>query len=144
MKGSIFVLSLLAACAVAYDADRVSSLPGMGNFTDYGVFSGFLQIPWTTKSLHYLLVESANNPEKDPLMIWFNGGPGCSSMLAFAQEHGPYAMEDGSDNFEKNEWSWNRDYNMLYIESPAGVGYSRVEDASEAVFDDDLSGRDNY
>jgi carboxypeptidase C (cathepsin A) len=59
-------------------------------------------------------------------MIWFNGGPGCSSMLGFIQEHGPYVIEDGEPEFTThfNEWSWNKEVNMLYIESPTQVGYS--------------------
>jgi carboxypeptidase C (cathepsin A) len=45
-------------------------------------------------------------------------------MLGFMQEHGPYVMEDGNDTFHENEWSWNKEANVLYIESPAAVGYS--------------------
>jgi carboxypeptidase C (cathepsin A) len=45
-------------------------------------------------------------------------------MLGFLQEHGPYKMEDEDTKFQKNDWSWNKEANMLYIESPAGVGYS--------------------
>ena len=64
----------------------------------------------------------------DPLFIWFNGGPGCSSMMGFLQEHGPYVLEDGATNFSKNEHSWNKEVSMVYIESPAGVGFSFCDD----------------
>ena len=63
--------------------------------------------------------------------MWFNGGPGCSSMLGFSQEHGPYVMEDGGTTFHYNEYSWNKEVNMLYIESPAGVGFSYCLDKKE-------------
>lgn len=53
----------------------------------------------TTNMLHYMFVESQNDPATDPLIIWFNGGPGCSSMLGWAQEHGPWVMKNGTDYF---------------------------------------------
>ena len=56
-------------------------------------------------------------------MIWFNGGPGCSSLLGFFQENGPLVVEDNGD-MSVNQYSWNSRANVLYIESPAGVGYS--------------------
>lgn len=90
-----------------------------------------------------MLAESQSDPTNDPLIIWFNGGPGCSSMLGFAQEHGPFVMEDGATTFHKNEWSWNKKANMLYIESPAGVGYSYCPEIKECNFTDDLSSSDN-
>jgi len=45
-------------------------------------------------------------------------------MLAFMQEHGPWVMDDGDVTFHENQYSWNTNANMLYIEMPAGVGFS--------------------
>jgi carboxypeptidase C (cathepsin A) len=64
-------------------------------------------------------------------------------MLGWAQEHGAYAMEDGTTNFVRNDYSWNLEANMFYIESPAGVGYSVCGEPTECVFDDDNSATDN-
>ena len=57
-------------------------------------------------------------------MVWFNGGPGCSSLLGWIQENGPYVVEDGERTFHENAFSWNKEANVLYIESPVAVGYS--------------------
>jgi carboxypeptidase C (cathepsin A) len=74
-----------------------------------------------------------------------NGGPGCSSMLGFAQEHGPYLMPDGQDTFTqtKNPYSWNKIANMLYLEAPAGVGYS-FSTKTQPEYTDDSAAEDNY
>jgi len=123
------VVSALAAVAFAADeADRVTSIPDMATFDTYALYSGYLEAA-TDKMLHYMFVESQSNPSTDPLIIWFNGGPGCSSMLGFAQEHGPYQMMSGTDYWQINPYSWNLEANMLYIEAPAGVGYSYCTDA---------------
>ena len=60
-------------------------------------------------------------------------------MLGFLQEHGPFVMEDDATTFHKNDWSWNTKANMVYIESPAGVGYSYCANKTECNFDDETS-----
>lgn len=135
-------LGMTAAVALAAPAeDKVDYLPGMATF-DFGLYSGYIDVN-TDKRLHYMFAESQGNASTDPLVIWFNGGPGCSSMLGFVQEHGPYVMENGGDSFHKNDYSWNREANMLYIESPAGVGFSYCGVAGGCAYDDDQSAADN-
>lgn len=51
------------------------------------------------------------------------------SNPGFIQEIGPYILPDGvnykkDDPLVENPHSWNKASNLLFIESPAGVGYS--------------------
>jgi carboxypeptidase C (cathepsin A) len=71
-----------------------------------------------------MFTESLDDPANDPLVIWFNGGPGCSSMLGFMQENGPYVIDDGETEIKKNPFPWNTRANVMWLESPAGVGFS--------------------
>jgi len=64
-------------------------------------------------------------------------------MLGYLQEHGPYVLEDGATKFHKNDYSWNKEVNMLYIESPAGVGFSYCDRKEICSFDDETSSQDN-
>jgi serine carboxypeptidase-like clade 2 len=64
-------------------------------------------------------------------------------MLGFTQEHGPFVINDGTTNFVENEWTWNSEANMLYIEQPAGVGFSYCDGVENCTFDDHTSGEDN-
>jgi len=89
-------------------------------------------------------LESQKDPANDPLLLWFNGGPGCSSMLGFAMEHGPYVNNDNKTDFVENEWSWNKEANIIYLEMPAMVGYSYTDDPeNENYFDDHITSADN-
>lgn len=130
------LLGLVVVCAVlAAHPDLVVDLP---NFPYKGtMYSGYLDLDNPAKKLHYMFVESSNDPEKDPLVLWLNGGPGCSSMLGWAQEHGPAMFPEESVQFELNPFSWNKAANMLYIESPAGVGYSFVNSDEKELWESD-------
>jgi carboxypeptidase C (cathepsin A) len=121
------------------DEDKVTKLEGYPDFTDkFDMYSGYLPINDTSKILHYMFVTSQNDPTTDPLLIWFNGGPGCSSMLGFMQEHGPFVMNDNTTVFIENEYSWNTNASVLYIEQPAGVGFSYCDPSipEDCTFDD--------
>lgn len=86
---------------------------------------------------------SRGNKATDPIILWYNGGPGCTSMLGFSQENGPYALNDDDTIFRKNDYAWNQQANVFYLDQPAGVGYSMCGDETKCVFDDDNSADDN-
>jgi carboxypeptidase C (cathepsin A) len=94
-------------------------------------YSGYIDVS-ETKSLHYVFVESLDKPATDPLLVWLQGGPGCSSMYGLFIESGPYIFDDGETVIKPNQWPWNIRANLLYIEDPAGVGYT----VANGTFDD--------
>jgi serine carboxypeptidase-like clade 2 len=70
------------------------------------------------------LVEAQTSAKTAPLVIWFSGGPGCSSLMALFTENGPFYVADDGMHLLPNNNSWNQLANVLYIESPAGTGFS--------------------
>jgi serine carboxypeptidase-like clade 2 len=72
----------------------------------------------------------------DPVVVWFNGGPGCSSMLGLMQENGPLVIDDGETTVKTNDYPWNTALNMLWIDSPAGVGWSIAETEEDFIAND--------
>ncbi|CAN1255055.1 Serine carboxypeptidase-like 34 [Linum perenne] len=111
----------------AQSADRVVYIPEQPsvNFLQY---SGYIPVDENYgKALFYWFFEAAHKPENKPLLIWLNGGPGCSSVgYGAAQEIGPFLVKEGHD-IELNPYAWNRgNYpaNLLFLEAPAGVGFS--------------------
>ena len=108
-------------------SDQITDLPGTDCKFPSRTYSGYLRTQSPTRKLHYVFVESQSKPKTDPLLVWFNGGPGCSSMLGFIQEHGPCVIEDFDTKVQKNPYPWNLNSSVLYLESPAGVGFSTGE-----------------
>jgi carboxypeptidase C (cathepsin A) len=102
----------------------------------FEMFSGYLNLTHTKKQLHYVAVTSQNNVTTDPVILWFNGGSGCSSLVGYMLEHGPYTISEGSVFLIENVYSWNRNATVVYIESPAGVGFSICDEESECLFND--------
>ena len=86
-------------------------------------YSGYLSVGGNM-NMFFWFFEARNNPSTAPLATWFNGGPGCSSMIGLFQENGPCHFENGSNEPSLNEDSWNTNVNMLYIDQPIGVGFS--------------------
>lgn len=75
------------------------------------------------KKFFFWLFESRANPSTDPLVLWLSGGPGCSSMMALLFENGPCkVVADGKT--EKNPHSWNNHANVIWVDQPAGTGFS--------------------
>lgn len=145
-------LSLLAVAAVVVCAaastqnhpDQILNLPGAeGLIINYNQFSGYLNATGS-KKLHYWFVESQGNPSTDPVMLWMNGGPGCSSMDGILYEHGPLLINEDGNTFRENPHAWNKYASVLYLESPVGVGYSYSPNPADYSTDDDTTSNDNY
>ncbi|KAJ7758308.1 Alpha/Beta hydrolase protein [Mycena metata] len=76
------------------------------------------------KSIWFWYFDARTNASTAPLTLWFNGGPGSSSMIGLFQEHGPCRITNDTNAVTLNPYSWNNNSNMLYIDQPVGVGFS--------------------
>lgn len=102
--------------------------------------SGMLD--FDTATFHYVFFDSQRDPDNDPVVLWLNGGPGCSSLLGMAYENGPFVFKEGTVSFEVNPYAWNMKANLLYITSPGGVGFSSSK--RDLKHDDGTVAADNY
>ncbi|KAI3369587.1 hypothetical protein L3Q82_024497, partial [Scortum barcoo] len=132
-----FLFALLGGEA-APTADEVTYLPGLQKQPSFRQYSGYLSVA-DGKHLHYWFVESQKNPSSDPVVLWLNGGPGCSSLDGLLTEHGPFLIQDDGVTLQYNPYSWNKIVNMLYLESPAGVGFSYSDNPKYTTNDTEVS-----
>jgi carboxypeptidase C (cathepsin A) len=137
-------LILLALITFAFTAPADEEVVGLfGDQYKGKIYSGMLDTEDAARRLHYVFALSQNDPVNSPVVLWLNGGPGCSSLLGFIQEHGPVIIPDYTSNLEVNKYSWNQYANMIYLESPAGVGFSTNTNKDDIKWDDQKSGKDN-
>lgn len=120
--------------------DQVLEMPGLAYEPTFNQFSGYIQLAGTQKHIHYWLVE-AEIPDA-PLVFWTNGGPGCSGLIGFMTEQGPFRPDEAGNIFP-NEYAWNKIANMVFLEQPVGVGFSYSDNKDDYKIGDDQSAKDN-
>ncbi|CAN1326074.1 Serine carboxypeptidase 24 [Linum perenne] len=98
--------------------DRISSLPGQPP-VKFSQFSGYVTVNEEHgRALFYWLTEATSSSNNKPLVLWLNGGPGCSSVAyGGSEEIGPFRIV-------------LTEANILFLESPAGVGFSYTNTTS--------------
>ena len=104
-----------------------------------GGITGYFQLP-SNKNLNYFyyFAASKNTPMEDaPLLIWMSGGPGCSSLLASYMENGPCRVSRNNETKDPettiNEYSWNENANVVWVDQPADVGLSFGDDGNSTL-----------
>lgn len=107
--------------------------------------AGYFKITGSkNKNYFYWYFEARNNPETAPTILWMTGGPGCSSGIALFKENGPCKIDPNHDDQTlKNTYGWNTNANIVYIDQPAGVGFS-YGDTSDADHDEAEVAEDMY
>ncbi|RKP05913.1 Alpha/Beta hydrolase protein [Thamnocephalis sphaerospora] len=102
-------------------------------------YSGYLNVD-SDKHFFFWFFESRTSPAKDPLMMWLNGGPGCSSLLGLFMELGPCMINPDGNGTHVNQAGWNTKSNVIFLDQPLNVGYSygtgvsNSEDAAKDVY----------
>ncbi|CAE5966533.1 unnamed protein product [Arabidopsis arenosa] len=129
--------------------DRISKLPGQPSNVDFRQYSGYVTVNEVHgRALFYWLVESPStrDPKSRPLVLWLNGGPGCSSVAyGAAEEIGPFRVASDGKTLHPKLYAWNQLANLLFLESPAGVGFSYSNTTSDLyTTGDQRTAEDSY
>ncbi|OLL24100.1 Carboxypeptidase Y A [Neolecta irregularis DAH-3] len=89
-------------------------------------FSGYLDIN-DDKHLFFWWFNSRSQPSIDPVVMWLNGGPGCSSLgTGMLMELGPCRVNSDLKT-TYNPYAWNSNASIFFLDQPVGVGFSYSE-----------------
>jgi carboxypeptidase C (cathepsin A) len=119
---------------------RVTSLPGLAASSNLVHYAGHLSVDEARSSnLFYWLFERPNDALSAPLVIWLNGGPGCSSMDGLFLELGPLRLDgEKLDTIKINPYSWHNVANMMFVDQPVGTGLSYTVAKDGYATNDDM------
>ncbi|GME89802.1 hypothetical protein B5S32_g1122 [[Candida] boidinii] len=103
-------------------------------------YSGYLDVEEDDKHFFFWTFESRNDPKTDPIVLWLNGGPGCSSLTGLFFELGSSSIDENIKPVY-NPHSWNSNATVIYLDQPVNVGYSY---SSGSVSNTVAAGKDVY
>uniref|UniRef100_A0ACD5TVH0 Uncharacterized protein n=1 Tax=Avena sativa TaxID=4498 RepID=A0ACD5TVH0_AVESA len=129
------------------EADRIIALPGQPPNVRVQQYSGYVNIDQVEgKSLFYYFVEAPVDPARKPLVLWLNGGPGCSSFgIGGFREIGPFRIDTDGKTLCRNRYAWTTAANLLFLDSPVGAGFSfAVNEEVYKTMGDNMTATDSY
>jgi carboxypeptidase C (cathepsin A) len=151
MNCAVFLASALAVLAAAQtpaSKTEVTSFPGWDGPLPSRVFTGYIDAgtpPSGVGSMyfHYWMVESEGNPATDPVIMWYNGGPGASSLFGMLQELGPLMLNSESYDAKYNKtgipspkynpFTWAKHATLIALDSPPPIGFSYCTEQGPAA-----------
>ncbi|KAL5995231.1 hypothetical protein ACLOJK_025289 [Asimina triloba] len=101
------------------ESDKIVKLPGQPHDNvDFAHYGGYITVDEEAgRALFYYFAEATRYQHAArPLILWLNGGPGCSSLIGAMEELGPFRVKSDGKTLYRNEFSWNTggtsDYNL--------------------------------
>ncbi|XP_022201600.2 venom serine carboxypeptidase [Nilaparvata lugens] len=140
--GSLFLTPLIENrnIPLARQLSKVASFVPDVNVDSY---AGYLTVNKTYNSnLFFWFFKSQTNWKESPVAVWLQGGPGYSGLYGLFNELGPYEIRE--DGLVSREYSWNRECNLIFIDSPVGTGYSFTKSIQGFARNQEDVGNDLY
>ncbi|XP_047063948.1 serine carboxypeptidase-like 18 [Lolium rigidum] len=122
-----------ALAGVASSSKIVTSLPGFPGRLPFHLERGYVEVDedngLNSAELFYYFVESEAGSENSPFLLWPTGGDHCSVLSGLVLEIGPFQFVAEPYNgtvpsLEINPYSWTKVANILFVDTPVGVGFS--------------------
>nr|AYV88994.1 serine carboxypeptidase CPVL [Tetranychus truncatus] len=139
-KEGLLLTPLIKAGRIA--EARSSARVVLPNAPQVESYSGYLTVNKETGSnLFFWFFPSKNSSV--PVALWLQGGPGAASTYALFNENGPFKVESDL-TLTLRKYSWTDIFSYLYIDQPAGTGFSYTENEAGYVKNQEEVGRDLY
>ena len=108
-------------------------------------YTGWLDVGRKHLFFWYFKSETASKTAgSEPLALWLTGGPGGSSMLGMLQELGPCLINEHGNGTVYNPYGWNKETALIFVDQPAGVGFSYLDEGEPLPGDSFTSAADMH
>ncbi|ODM90366.1 Venom serine carboxypeptidase [Orchesella cincta] len=139
--GEPLILTPLIEAGKIEEGQRLSLVTNLTNVVSY---SGYLTVnPKFNSNMFFWFFPAVFNPEKAPVLVWLQGGPGGSSLYGLFNENGPFVI-DKDMNPLLRATSWSFTHSVIYFDNPVGTGFSFTDDDQGFARNEDQVGQDLY
>lgn len=111
-----------------YPSFAVEGLPEYPHAVNFTMHAGEVSVTERGSALFFwdfTLPSTSTDDKKRPLVIWLNGGPGCSSLDGALMEIGP--IRPTKDGVQYNQ-GWLDQADLLFIDQPMDTGFSSFKE----------------
>ena len=139
MVSKLLIISLVClslGSSVLEESPILGDTDAPWNYLGFTGYSGFINMNGLTgSSLFYWLFECVGSnitSDKIPIVIWLQGGPGCSSELGMLFENiSPITFNPFGQPVGNPELTWATNYHIMSIDFPYGAGFSYANSAND-------------
>ncbi|RAL40586.1 hypothetical protein DM860_006656 [Cuscuta australis] len=133
LLSAVFVLEICSHLIGGGGAggSAVKFLPGFDGPLPFNLRTGYIGVgdSESVQLFYYFIQSQSGHPESDPLFLWINGGPGCSTLSGIIFEIGPITFAplkyNGSlPTLISRPYSWTKVANIIFLDLPVGTGFS--------------------
>eukprot|EP01015_Nassula_variabilis_P005444 TRINITY_DN1401_c0_g1_i9.p1 TRINITY_DN1401_c0_g1~~TRINITY_DN1401_c0_g1_i9.p1 ORF type:complete len:246 (-),score=86.51 TRINITY_DN1401_c0_g1_i9:18-755(-) len=127
------IFSIVSAEPLA-DEVSVKDLKNFPQDTQIQLNAGYIQVPYSneeTLNFYYVMAQSQRNFKEDPVIFYFNGAEGCSSLFTFFYENGPFIILEDKSEIVENQYAWNKLATVVYVDLP-NIGFSQKKEFTNA------------
>ncbi|ORZ03599.1 Alpha/Beta hydrolase protein [Syncephalastrum racemosum] len=120
---SLAMFFISRSAAQTADQYLVTSLPGLAD-NNLKQYAGHVEVaPETNGNIFFWMIEQTHTTTPEKLIIWLNGGPGCSSMDGLFLENGPYRVNPDL-TLNTTLGGWQEYATVVFVDQPVGTGFS--------------------
>lgn len=143
----LLLLPLLFSFEVVASGWLVKTLPGFPGELPFKLETGYVTVGKV--EFFYYFVPSERKPRSDPLVLYMNGGPGCTGLNGLLYQVGPLAFnvtdyEGGLPSLVYVPYSWTKTASIIFIDAPVGAGFSYATTSEAYDSSDTISSEQIY
>ncbi|KAI7730628.1 hypothetical protein M8C21_005514 [Ambrosia artemisiifolia] len=147
---SLCIIFMFLSSSFSDSNSIVKNLPGFHGDLPFTLETGYVGVGADDEiQLFYYFVESQRDPLHDPFLFYLTGGPGTSALYPFLFQMGPLSINFDNSTWEKltlelNPYSWAKTANVLFVDLPAGAGFSYATTYEATKSSDSILAQHSY